>query len=217
MKKLLLAAIPLLMTTLAVFAQSQPQSQPPSQPIALSGCSDAHGNPVPAVADDTLLSVAKLSVDNGKTIIRYNPKALPRLLPESRLFVFAHECARQYLGFSVDGERTAEQARQADCWAVATLRHSQVFKNAQTMTAVEDDLSMVSTDWALLPGPQRELKLASCSSPPQTKGSMQLPGSGPANDKWDACVQRCSSKLDSCGRAASCQQAYDNCTASCGN
>jgi hypothetical protein len=187
-----------------------------AQRMAFDGCTDAQGNVVTAVADDTLPQVAQYGLADGKPVIRYNPQALPRLLLETRLFVYAHECGRQYLGFAATGERTAAEARQADCWAYNTLKRS-VLATPATLAAVEDDLNMARDDWAMLPGPRREVKLANCPAvtAPSTAGSLALP-SGPAREKWDRCQQACGAKLYSCGRSASCETAFNQCSAACG-
>ncbi|MDB5801391.1 MAG: putative secreted protein [Rhodocyclales bacterium] len=185
-----------------------------AQNLTFDGCTDARGNPVTGIADEKLPAVAQYGVVEGKPAIRYNPQALPRLLLETRLFVYAHECGRQYLGFPAEGERTAAQARQADCWAYATLKRS-VLSSPQVLAAVEDDLSMAG--WGELPGPARELKLASCTAieTKASEGSLKLP-SGPARDKWNQCEQACGAKLYSCGRAASCEAVFSQCSAACG-
>ena len=182
--------------------------------MTFDGCTDAKGNPVTGVADEKLPAVAQYGVMDGKPVIRYNPQILPRLLLETRLFVYAHECGRQYLAFPATGERTAIQARQADCWAYSSLKRS-VLSSEPVLAAVEDDLNMVADDWAQLPGPAREVKLASCPAGPVTAGSVALP-TGPARDKWNTCQQACGSKLYSCGRSASCEAAFAQCSAACG-
>jgi hypothetical protein len=187
-----------------------------AQNMAFDGCTDARGNAVAALADEKLPLVAEYGLADGKPVIRYNPQLLPRLLLETRLFVYAHECGRQYLGFQATGERTAIQARQADCWAYNTLKRS-VLSTAPVVTAVEDDLTMVAGDWAVLPGPAREVKLASCptGTGPATAGSLALP-KGAARDKWDMCQQACGAKLYSCGRSAACEATFNQCSAACG-
>jgi hypothetical protein len=185
-----------------------------AQTLSFDGCTDAQGKAVAGVADDKLPLVAQFAIADGRSVIHYNPQILPRLLLETRLFVFAHECGRQYLGLPADGERTAEQARQADCWAYNTLKRT-VLADAAVVSAVEDDLNAEPADWKLLPGPPRALKLASCPTNPVTKGALKLPG-GPARDRWDSCEQACGATLFSCGRGAACEAAFSQCSAACG-
>jgi hypothetical protein len=194
----------LLMLAWPVFAQT----------MTFDGCTDAKGNPVSALADDKLPVVAQYGLDDGKPVIRYNPKVLPRLLLETRLFVYAHECGRQYLGIPATGERTIVQAREADCWAYNTLKRS-VLSTEAVVSAVQDDMNMVADDWTSLPGPARGVSLASCAAAPVAKGSLVLP-MGLAREKWDKCQQACGSKLYSCGRSAACEATFNKCSEACG-
>ncbi|HSD36287.1 MAG TPA: hypothetical protein VLC92_02195 [Rhodocyclaceae bacterium] len=187
-----------------------------AQDMGFDGCKDAKGKAVASLADDKLPVVAQYGLAEGQPVIRYNPQLLPRLLLETRLFVYAHECGRQYLGFPATGERTAVQARQADCWAYSSLKRS-VLSTTPVLAAVEDDLNMVAEDWAALPGPAREVKLASCGGAPAAKKEGLALPTGPVRDKWDTCQQRCGSKLYSCGRSAACETKFHECSAGCGN
>jgi hypothetical protein len=185
-----------------------------AQNMSFEGCMDAKGQPVAGLADDQLPRVAQFGLADGKAVIWHNPQVLPRLLLETRLFVLAHECGRQHLGFAPGGERTLMQARQADCWAYGALKKS-VLASPQILAAVEEDIGMSADDWALLPGPAREMNLASCGAAPGSAGSLKLP-TGPARDKWNVCQQGCGAKLYSCGREAACEAAFSQCSAACG-
>lgn len=205
MKSLLAALLCLL--SLPVLAQ---------QPIQFDGCKDKLGEPVKTVIDPTLRAVAKAGVVDGKGVIRHNPEMLPRLLPETRMFVFAHECGRQLLGFAPDAELQVAQVRQADCWAVDVMQRSGMLKDKALLGVIEDDLSMAPNDWALLPGPRRVLELAACKPVPTKKGALRMDTAAPSNEKWNACQLSCGNKLYSCGRGASCQSSFDQCSAACG-
>lgn len=191
---------------------SAPVAQPAAPTMRFDGCKDRAGNPVPALADTSLDSVAQLALQEGKTVILFNPQASPALLPESRLFVLAHECARQYLGFPATEARTAAQARQADCWAVGALRQAGM-GDSKTLNAIEDDINLMG-NWSQLPGPTRELKLASCVTP-ATRGDLKLDTGSSGDAKWNTCMQSCGSKLYSCGRGASCEANFNQCVAGC--
>lgn len=182
--------------------------------ITFDSCRDAKGHAVQVLADPTIKEVVSSAVQEGKPVIRYNPGMLPQMLPESRHFLFAHECARHYLGLPVSGTRTLAQAQRADCEAVATLVRSGLLAQAGDAAAIEQDLALV-TDWSVLPGPQRSLNLSQCQTA-QTRGSMALPVAPAKSEGWSKCVQACGSKLYACGRAASCQSAYDDCSKRCG-
>lgn len=68
--------------------------------ITFDGCVDRAGGAVHAVLDTALVSAFETRVESGHPVIRYNPDALPRMQPPTRLFFFAHECARINLGFA---------------------------------------------------------------------------------------------------------------------
>ncbi|GAA5162699.1 hypothetical protein [Viridibacterium curvum] len=209
MKNLLRVALCALFGALAAPVLAQ-------QTIQFDGCKDRLGAPVPTVVDTTLRAVAKAVIVDGKGVIRHNPEMLPRLLPESRLFVFAHECGRQLLGFAPDADLQVAQVRQADCWAVDVLQRSGLLKDKTLLATIEDDLSMVPDDWALLPGPRRVLALGSCKPVPVKQGQLKVDTGAAPTEKWNACQQGCASKLFSCGRGANCQSAFEQCSASCG-
>jgi len=183
--------------------------------LSMTGCTDKAGKPVAAVADESLKVVAQYALADGKAVIRFNPSALPRLLPETRLFVFAHECGRQYLAQPVEGERTAEQVQAADCWALDTLRRSKIIAGKDGVEAISEDLNLSTDDWSWLPGAPRALKAEACTGARVAKGSLNLPTGAP-RQKWDVCQQACGAKLFSCGRSATCDAAFTECSSACG-
>lgn len=186
--------------------------------FSFNGCTDAAGQAVATKADPALDWIAQARLDeNGTAVIRYNPGVRPDLLPEARLFVFAHECARIALGQALSAQRSFEEIRAADCWALGTLERSKVIRNPATLEAVEMELATSSDVWQLIPQTTHELYLAACPRSAGSRGKLALPkeaGSHP--DQWNACVQSCGAKLYSCGRAASCMSRYEACTAACG-
>ena len=179
------------------------------------GCVDAAGKPVPARADSSLprFAEARLEQDNSLAIY-YNPQALPELLPETRLFLFAQECARFALKQPLQAERSEAQIAAADCWAFGVLNRSRGQKPAQNAEALKFDLPASDELWQRIGSPTREVKLDAC---PQrgARGNLALPGDGLRSDRWNLCVQACGAKLYACGRAASCQSSYNACSASC--
>lgn len=186
------------------------------------GCTDARGGAIASVADPGLPLVAASAIVDGKVQVRYNPAVLPRLLPESRLFLYAHECARHTLGLPDTGTLTPEQARRADCAAVATLRRSHLLDAPDALAALQVDLVFSPQEWGAIPGPQRTFDLASCDVAKGTgSGQLGLPSpDAPRSDRWNACVQSCAARSFSCeqqsGRnAARCTSAYDQCSAHC--
>lgn len=187
--------------------------------FSFAGCSDAEGKPVATRADPALNWIAQArQEEDGTYLIAYNPTALPDMLPEARLFLFAHECARIALGQPLSTQRSFEEIRAADCWALNTLERSRLIPGPATLDAIEMELAADSEAWQLVPQPTHELYLTSC---PRTRGSVResldLPAAGkPHRDNWNACVQSCGATLYRCGRSSSCMSRYDSCVAACG-
>ena len=187
------------------------------------GCVDARGRLVSTTVDYGLPRLALAAMENGKAVVRYNPGQLPGLSPRARLFYFAHECGRLALGQALGTERSIERARQADCWALATLRRSAELPPDEALRALEVELAVGEADWAALPGPARIIDLAACSRPP---GALRLPDSAPpseAQSRLNLCVQGCGDRLWQCQnrcRDGSCRGqclgGYDSCESACG-
>lgn len=95
---------------------------PPAQVTTYEGREDASGRPVASEIDTTLPAVAASRIEQGQPVIRYNPQALPQLKPDTRLFFFAHECARHTLGQATTGAaRSPRSAQQASRRTAAPL------------------------------------------------------------------------------------------------
>lgn len=205
---LLLVLIALPATTLAADTRNIITS------FSYDGCTDAANKPVPAKADDTLDRFADARLEGDKLVIYYNPKALPELLPETRLFLFAQECARFALKQPLQAERSAEQIQAADCWALGTLNRSRPKNAARNAEALKVELPASDELWQRIGTPAHELKFEGCSSR-GARGNLALPGDGLHSDKWNLCVQSCGAKLYSCGRSATCQSSYNACSEAC--
>lgn len=209
-----------LLCTALLFAQAAFAAETTS--FNFSGCVDSRERAVASQADASLPVLLETRLVEGNRVIVYNPSLLPQLLPETRAFLYAHECAWTRLGMPIDQTRTAEQARRADCWAVEILSRSKIIKNAATLAAIESDLALAAGSAEQLPGPARELKLAACSASKAlkttAKGSVvqidsALPEASPA---WNTCMQTCGNVLFACGRAKTCTDRFDQCIAACG-
>lgn len=187
-----------------------------SGPVTFSfdGCTDAANQPIASRAEPSLPTLFEVRNVEGKPVIFYSPLQMPHLLPETRAFLFAHECGRLRLQLPSSGERTLEQAERADCWAANTLLRSGLIKDASGFDAIAADLSMVGEQWMRLPGPAREVKLANCSS---VKGGVALPQGQTASQQWNNCMQACGSRLYACGRSNECMSSFNQCTAKCGS
>jgi len=186
------------------------------------GCLDARGRPLAAIVDDALPQVALAAQSGGRIELRHNPARLPELSQRARMFYFAHECARIALGHPL-AERSVERARQADCWALATLERSGEMAAPETRRELETELMVEDAQWAAIPGPRRVIDLAACS----VRGGLRLPSSAPPNDaqmRVDRCVQGCGDRLWQCqnrcnGEACrgGCLSGYGICEKACGN
>ncbi|MFT4171520.1 MAG: hypothetical protein QM639_03095 [Rhodocyclaceae bacterium] len=187
------------------------------------GCTDAKGQPVASIEDNHWPQVAGSALTDGQPTVHYNPTLLPRLLPETRLFLYAQACSRHTLGLPITAALTAEQARRADCAALATLRRSHLVP-ANIVQALQVDLVLAPEEWAQVAGPVRTLDLASCDLPTGTgsgAGTLNVPPTKAApSEKWNACIQSCAARSFTCeqrqgAHAAACTSAYDQCSARC--
>ena len=175
-------------------------------------CIDAAGRTLPAVEDTTIAKLVATSHDKDGATIRYNPSLLPRLKPMTRLFFFAHECARNALGDGNKAAMSVARAQQADCLGLATLLDEGLLKREE-LPELQADLNFSEPEWALVPGLPRSFNLAACHS----RGVVKLPLNAAPSGKqtgWDACVRTCAAPLLACG--ARCQESYDKCVAGCG-
>lgn len=187
------------------------------------GCVDADGRTIATTIDHGLDRVALAASENGKAVLRYNPRQLPGLSSRARLFFFAHECARLALGQPLATQRTLERARQADCWAAATLQRSGELVAPDALRDLRAELVVGKNDWAALPGPARAIDLAACGRPP---GALRLPDSAPPSEaqaRVNHCVQVCGDRSWQCQNRcrdescrAQCLTGYGSCEAACG-
>lgn len=185
--------------------------------FSFGGCVDAAGKPVPSKADPSLETLLNTAEENGQRVIRYNPALLPQLLPETRAFLFAHECAWTHLNMAIAGVRSVEQAQRADCWAVETLLRSRLVSR-ESLPAVEADLEMVADKQDTLPQPARPVNLRSCAAVRNVAdkaGSVLAMPHGAGDDRWNACTQACGADLFRCGRGEACTRSFDQCVAVC--
>lgn len=182
------------------------------------GCVDASGAGVVTLLDTQLPAVVATSTEAGRSVIRHNPGAVPRLLGATRSFFYAQACSRLNLGYAPDGVLTVEQARRADCAALATLQRSGLLGDT-SLAALEADLVLSDAEWAEVPGPRRPFALHAC---PATRGSLRLPADdGTGSPAWNACVRACAAPLYQCqarcaaGGCADCEAAYARCNRAC--
>jgi len=187
--------------------------------VTFDGCVDAAGRAVPSRLDTTLERVVDTGHDGGAVVIRYNPERLPELRPATRLFLFAHECARHELGLAAGHARTLADARRADCAGLATLLRSKLI-DAREAAAIESDPAVNAAAWPLLPGPARRLELGTCIEELAAQPSLALPTAHTPD--WNACVRNCGETLRACrptcrtaAACAACQERYEQCSSMC--
>ncbi|MCC4117478.1 hypothetical protein LLG90_19155 [Aromatoleum toluclasticum] len=176
------------------------------------GCTDAQGRAVAAVSDPALERVVA-SRAGAAPEIRYNEAILPRLTPESRLFLFAHECARHNLGLPLGGGRTEAEARRADCHGLETLSRSGLL-DAARIDALERELQFSAEEWERVPGPPRTFALRACATQSAVEHLLTRPKR--AKPEWNACIRGCGARLWVCApHNVACEDAYERCVSLC--
>lgn len=184
--------------------------------FSFAGCTNPQGKAVRSQADPALAVLVETRMIDGDRVIVYNPSMLPQLLPETRAFLYAHECAWANLGLPVTTERTAENAHRADCWAVDTLVRSHLISRGN-LDSIENDLTLAADNAAQLPQPPRQYNLASCSAGKAARGSGNVldVNATPATQAWNNCMQSCGNRLYACGRSSACMATFNQCTSAC--
>ncbi|HJV26494.1 MAG TPA: hypothetical protein VJ673_12475 [Aromatoleum sp.] len=181
--------------------------------VTYEGCTDAVGRPVPAVSDPTIDKVVESRSDASGADIRYNPEVLPRLLPETRLFLFAHECARHNLGYPAAAALDVLEAARADCVAVDALLRSHLLAPEQIET-VQRDLQLSPGEWAFVPGPARRVALKACIAQNARRHALTQPSANQPN--WNACVRSCGDRRRVCqSQGTGCDDTYERCVSLC--
>ena len=173
------------------------------------GCSDTAGHTVAVIADDSLPTLVGSTVDAGQATIRYNSTLLPRLLPQTRLFFFAHECARHAMGEATKASHSVARSREADCLGLATLLEARLITREQ-LPAIQADLDFSESEWALLPGLPRSFDLAACP----VQGVVRLPRQMlpvEVRTPWNACVRGCADRLWQCQKKCRGESCNDAC------
>jgi hypothetical protein len=185
-------------------------------------CVDSRGKTLPAVADYQQRMLVRTASEQGGPVIRYNPEALPRLTSATRLFFYAHQCARQGLD-DAGKDSPVARARMADCIGLNTLLDGGMLKY-RDLPALQAELSFTDAEWELLPGPQRSFDLSTCRA--TSHGVLRLPlATVPSGRQtaWNNCLRACADRLWHCRKpcggseCASCLPAYEQCKAACGD
>src|SRR5260221_14571357 len=128
--------------------------------VSYDGCFLGPGIPVPSIMALSLDDSAAARMTPQGPVILYNPNVVSWMHPETRLFVYFHECAHVVLNHVNFPNPNMEQ--QADCWAIRTAV-GQNRLNQLGVTIVQNDLAIASrADWTHLPGPMRAINLIEC-------------------------------------------------------
>lgn len=193
-----------------------------AEPLIFDSCLDAQGRTVTAIADSEQAVLVRSDSQESQPSIRYNPDVLPGLGSVSRLFFYAHQCAR--LGLPAGAaESAAEIARQADCLGLGALIGGKLLRR-EDVPALQAALTFSDAEWALLPGPPRSFNLANCRV--SGGGVLQLPLArqpSPRQTVWNNCIHACGDRLwtcqKRCGHAdcANCLSAFSLCKSGCGD
>lgn len=130
--------------------------------ITYEGCVDARGIPVASVRNDQLNDVALATLGPaGQPIILYNTRVLGWLSPQTRLFIYAHECGHHALGHPLQGIRLGQE-QEADCWGIRSVVEAGLLNEYGVRVVQQDIARFGSGDWTHLPGPVRSINLSRC-------------------------------------------------------
>lgn len=208
-----------LMVLVACLGLSLSGSVPARAQTTYDGCVDAAGHAVRSILDPGLDAMFATRVEEGRAVIRYNPDALPRVQPLTRLFLYASECARLNLGMPPEGPRTDRDARRADCWGLTTLVRSGLVEEAD-IVSIQADLTFLGEEWRRVPGPIRGFDLPACHR--EAAGRPSLASPPPGQDDWNTCTRTCGDTLFACQRqmcrgpeCEPCMARYEACVSLC--
>ncbi len=131
--------------------------------VTFGGCRDIRGIAVASVANSAIADVAKAALaPDGTPVISYNPAVLSWLQPQTRVFIYFHECAHHALGHTFGTTHPLSMEQAADCWGICTAVKQGQLSSAD-IGVVQSDIARIGVaDWTHLPGPQRAINLQSC-------------------------------------------------------
>jgi hypothetical protein len=127
-------------------------------------CFDPQGRPV-AVLASAKVKMGNVAVagrlKDGRPFIAYNPAALKRFHPVTRIYIYYHECAHHRLGHS-SGYRPQNRENAADCWAIRYMTRRGLLNNQRMRLIMRDVRRFGAGDHVHLPGARRANLLAQC-------------------------------------------------------
>jgi hypothetical protein len=186
-----------------------------AETTTFESCIDGAGRMVTAEPDLRQTMLVRTALDGGRAVLRYNPGVLPRLTFATRLFFYAHQCARP------TGTAAPAQVRRADCAGLSALIGAGLLQRDEA-ASLPGQLVFTDAEWELLPGPPRVFDFASC----RVGNSLRLPLPAAPSDRqadWNACARGCADRLWTCqktcrGEACEvCAETGRHCRAGCGN
>lgn len=191
------------------------RTAPAAESPTFESCIDASGRTMAAEPDPRQTMLVRTAWENGRATLRYNPGVLPRLTFATRVFFYAHQCARP------GATATLPQARRADCAGLSALISAGLISRDGVATLARE-LVFSDAEWELLPGPRRDFDFTECRAgdalrlpPPTVPSTTQL--------DWNACVRACADRLWTCqqrcrGEACDvCAETHRHCRAGCGS
>ena len=132
-----------------------------SAQVTYEGCRDFRTAPVASVLDNSINDVAIARIEGGHAVIRYNTSVLAQMSEPTRRFFYVHECAHHALGHTVNAP-SLENERQADCWAITTMKEKMNLTINELRSIQQDIYVMGKGDWTHLPGPSRAIDIDQC-------------------------------------------------------
>lgn len=195
-------AVPLALTA-AVHAQGTPIPET---------CMDGQGRQITVETDYAQAPLVRIEQRQQGPVIRYNPRALPRLAPGMHLFFVAQACAR--VG-SATASPTYALAHRADCTAYRMLQ-ANGYLNESELADFARQFVFSAEEWEKLPGPPRAFHFSNCDA---GGNLLRLPPAASPSARqsdWNACAHACGDRLWHCGNHEGCLTTYDTCLKACG-
>ncbi len=131
------------------------------QMITYDGCADFRGVPVASVMNPQHNDVASATYINGQPIIIYNPTVLSSMSRQTRLWMYAHECAHHALAHAIRNIPFSQE-QEADCWGIRTLTEQGLLDDDDLLVIQRELGRFGPGDWTHLPGRQRAINLRRC-------------------------------------------------------
>jgi hypothetical protein len=158
-----------------------------AQPVPLTlTCNTASGRAVAAV-QITSGTIARAALDqDGRAVVRYDPRRIDGVTPQDQLFVFAHECGHHALGHDARAPMTAVQEQEADCYAIRSLISRAGFTRSDVATLTTEMTGLEAGIARHLPWRARVYDLEGCL--PDVAAQRQAAARGSGEIGAEQCV-----------------------------